>query len=154
MKKLFLILIGISLYTFAFGQSFALKGIVSSTDGELLPGVNVRLKGATIGTITNLDGQYQINVKIGDVLEFSYIGFKKQEVSIKGKKDLNIVLSPDQTDLEEVVVVGYLLVNCVRYQPVVSKMHYQESCLDFLASNVQDSQVKMLPIFLFVVSVR
>ena len=106
MKKLFLILIGISLYTFAFGQSFALKGIVSSTDGELLPGVNVRLKGATIGTITNLDGQYQINVKIGDVLEFSYIGFKKQEVSIKGKKDLNIVLSPDQTDLEEVVVVG------------------------------------------------
>lgn len=107
MKKLFLILIGISLYTFAFGQSFALKGIVSSTDGELLPGVNVRLKGATIGTITNLDGQYQINVKIGDVLEFSYIGFKKQEVSIKGKKDLNIVLSPDQTDLEEVVVVGY-----------------------------------------------
>ena len=62
---------------FAFGQSITVKGKVSSTDGELLPGVNVKVKDATIGTITDFDGNYQLKVNKGEVLEFTYIGFKK-----------------------------------------------------------------------------
>lgn len=77
MKRLLLILVCISLFISAFGQSFVLKGIVSSADGELLPGVNVKIQGTTVGTITDIDGNFQLNVNKGAVLEFSYIGFKK-----------------------------------------------------------------------------
>lgn len=54
MKRLLLILVCISLFMSAFGQSFVLKGIVSSADGELLPGVNVKIQGTTVGTITDI----------------------------------------------------------------------------------------------------
>ena len=62
MKRLLLILLSINLFTLAFGQSLTVKGKVSSTDGELLPGVNVKVKDATIGTITDFDGNYQLQV--------------------------------------------------------------------------------------------
>lgn len=107
MKRLFLILLSINLFTLAFGQSFTVKGRVSSTDGELLPGVNVKVKNATIGTITDFDGNYQLRVNKGDVLEFTYVGFKKYAVKVGEQRELNIALSPDQTDLDEVVVVAY-----------------------------------------------
>ena len=71
MKRLLLILVCISLFISAFGQSFVLKGIVSSADGELLPGVNVKIQGTTVGTITDIDGNFQLNVNKGAVLEFS-----------------------------------------------------------------------------------
>ena len=77
MKRILLILLSINLFTFALAQSLTVKGKVSSTDGELLPGVNVRIKNATIGTITDFDGNYQLKVNKGEVLEFTYIGFKK-----------------------------------------------------------------------------
>lgn len=107
MKRLFLILISINLFTLAFGQSFTVKGKVSSTDGELLPGVNVKVKNATIGTITDFDGNYQLKVSKGNILEFTYIGFKKYEVKIGDQHELNVELMPDQTNLDEVVVVAY-----------------------------------------------
>ncbi len=107
MKRLLLVLLCINLFTLAFGQSFTLKGTVSSIDGELLPGVNIRVKGATTGTITDADGYYQLNVQIGNVLEISYVGFKKLERRITNRRNMDIELAPDQTDLDEVVVVGY-----------------------------------------------
>lgn len=107
MKKLFLLLISICFFGFAFGQSFQVKGIVSSSDGDLLPGVNIRLKGTSVGTITDVDGKYQINAKVGDILEFTYVGFKKQDLKVRSTGDMNVSLVPDETDLGEVVVVGY-----------------------------------------------
>ena len=65
MKRILLILLSINLFAFAFGQSITVKGKVSSTDGELLPGVNVKVKDATIGTITDFDGNYQLKVNKG-----------------------------------------------------------------------------------------
>jgi len=82
MKRILLILLSINLFAFAFGQSITVKGKVSSTDGELLPGVNVKVKDATIGTITDFDGNYQLKVNKGEVLEFTYIGFKKLTVKV------------------------------------------------------------------------
>ena len=107
MKRLLLILLSINLFTLAFGQSLTVKGKVSSTDGELLPGVNVKVKDATIGTITDFDGNYQLQVNKGEILEFTYVGFKKYEVKINAQRDLNVELTPDQTSLDEVVVVAY-----------------------------------------------
>lgn len=103
MKRILLILLSINLFAFAFGQSITVKGKVSSTDGELLPGVNVKVKDATIGTITDFDGNYQLKVNKGEVLEFTYIGFKKLTVKVGNQRDWNVELTPDLTNLDEVV---------------------------------------------------
>ena len=91
----------------AYAQQFTATGVVSSEkDGELLPGVTVRVKGQNVGTATDIDGRFTVNAKQGDVLEFSYIGYKP--VSAKAKATpMNIVMTEDQNSLDEVVVVGY-----------------------------------------------
>lgn len=107
MKKLFLLLICIQIFNLSFGQQFTVQGKVSSSDGELMPGVNVYIDGTTSGIITDPNGKYIIAVKSGDKLIYSFIGFKKSEVVIKNQKTLDVTLAPDLTNLDEVVVVGY-----------------------------------------------
>lgn len=81
-------------------------GRVTTTSGEGLPGVNVVLKGSTIGTITDIDGNYQINASEG-TLVFTFIGYKAQEVEIAGRSVVDVTLEEDVTTLEQVVVIGY-----------------------------------------------
>ncbi|NAS12299.1 SusC/RagA family TonB-linked outer membrane protein [Poritiphilus flavus] len=73
---------------------------------EPLPGVNVIIKGTTTGTTTDFDGVYQISANIGDILIFSYIGFRTVEVTVTSG-NLDISLTEDAAALEEVVVIGY-----------------------------------------------
>lgn len=86
-----------------------ITGIVITGDtNEPAIGVTVYLRNSTTGTITDANGRYSITVEgLGGVLEFSYIGFKKQEVALVGQTEINITLIPDAEELEEVVVVGY-----------------------------------------------
>ncbi len=107
MKKILLLLISIQFFHVVLAQQVTVTGIVSSSDGELLPGVNVVIDGTTIGTTTDIDGKYQISAKQGEKLIFSFIGFKKEEQIVTGKTTIDVVLAPDLNDLEEVVVVGY-----------------------------------------------
>ena len=107
MKKILLLFICIQIFGLSFAQQIALKGIVTSSDGELLPGVNVFIDGTTKGTITDVDGNYLLNVNSGDKVIFSFIGFKKEEVVIRNQKILDVALAPDINALEEVVAVGY-----------------------------------------------
>ena len=82
--------------------------ITDESNGEALPGVNVMVKGTTIGTITDLDGHYAI--KISDdqaVLEFSYIGYLTESITVEGQSVIDISLVPDIVSMEEIVVVGY-----------------------------------------------
>lgn len=166
MKRILLILLSINLFAFAFGQSITVKGKISSTDGELLPGVNVKVKDATIGTITDFDGNYQLKVNKGEVLEFTYIGFKKLAIKVGNQRDWNIELTPDLTNLDEVVVVAYGKAKRLTMTGAVSGIQAREirnvptSSLQnaltgklpgFLANNNLDSRVRMLPISLFVV---
>ena len=89
-------------------KGYTVKGIVKDQLGEPLGGVSIVVKGTTVGTTTDLDGNFTLNVPGNNVtLSFSFIGFKSQEVSLKGQTDLNIVLSEDAEMLDEVVVVGY-----------------------------------------------
>jgi TonB-linked SusC/RagA family outer membrane protein len=82
--------------------------VVSGSDNEPLPGVNVVVKGNTgIGTITGLDGEFALSVPTNAILSISYIGFKSQEVTVNGRSSLKIVLQEDSETLDEVVVVGY-----------------------------------------------
>lgn len=81
----------------------------SVTDGkDLLPGVNVVIKGSQRGTITDQNGQYYLEgVSGSDILVFSYIGYKTQEELVKGRSEIFVTLQADLGNLEEVVVIGY-----------------------------------------------
>lgn len=85
-----------------------ITGTVTSEIGEPLPGVTVIVKGTSVGSVTDFDGQYNIKVPHGNAtLVFSYIGFASQEVAIANRKEINVELKEDVSQLEEVVVVGY-----------------------------------------------
>lgn len=72
-----------------------------------VPGVNILIKGTTTGATTDFDGKYSITAKAGDVLVFSYVGFKTTEVTYNGQSPLNVVLVEDAGQLDEVVLIGY-----------------------------------------------
>lgn len=90
-------------------QTVQISGTVtSSEDGMALPGVNVAAKGTTIGVMTGVDGKYSINVPATvQSLNFSFIGFKSQEVVIGGRTQLSVVMVSDLSVLDEVVVIAY-----------------------------------------------
>ncbi|HAK78236.1 MAG TPA: hypothetical protein DCR35_14660 [Runella sp.] len=83
-----------------------ITGKVTSGKGELLPGVNIVVKGTTRGTTTDKEGAYAIETAQNQSLVFSFIGYQTQEVLINGQKALNIVLKEASESLEEVVVTG------------------------------------------------
>lgn len=88
-------------------QDGVCKGVVKDNQGETVIGASVVVKGSTNGTITGLDGDFTLdNVKRGDVIQISYIGYVSQEVVWQGTP-LNITLKEDSQTLEEVVVVGF-----------------------------------------------
>ena len=84
----------------------SVSGTVKDTKGEPLIGVSVLVKGTTNGTVTDLDGNFSLKVSVGDILEFSYIGYASQSVTVATSKLLNIVLGEDTQTLNEVVVTA------------------------------------------------
>lgn len=102
---LLVLLFNISL--FAQGE-YTIKGIVTSqADNTTLPGVTYRIVNTDKGGATDFDGNFEIKVQKGDVLEFSYLGYVKQLVAIENQQTLAISMVEDTTSLDEIVVVGY-----------------------------------------------
>lgn len=101
---LFLLLI-IPMYVFS--QSLTVRGTVTDSNKDPLIGVNVVEKGTTNGTVTDIDGNFTLNVPQDATLVISYVGFTSQEVPVNRQAIINIILREDTELLEEVVVVGY-----------------------------------------------
>lgn len=92
----------------AYAQGEIVKGIVvSSSDGLPVAGVSVVCKGTMTGTVTDENGEYSIKAAENAVLEFSFLGFKTQEVSVNKRSVVNVTLAEDAEMMEEVIVVGY-----------------------------------------------
>ena len=92
----------------AVAQGIAVKGKISSNAGEALPGVTIVLKGTSVGTTTDTEGNYSLTVPNGNgTLVYSYIGYISQEAAINNRTTINITLVMDAKAMEEVVVVGY-----------------------------------------------
>lgn len=93
---------------FAQAQSRAVSGnVTSAVDGMGIPGASVAVQGTKIGTTTDFDGNYKIEAKTGDVLVFSFIGFKSQKIAVGTQQSLNVTLQEETAELKEVVVIGY-----------------------------------------------
>lgn len=89
-----------------FAQVNAIKGTVSGSDGPVI-GATVKVKGSSNGVVTDLDGNYTIKAKPGDVLSFSYLGMSTKEVKVGKQTVINVNMENDDKLLEELVVVGY-----------------------------------------------
>jgi len=113
MKRLLLyglvLLLGIAFTNIAQAQDRIISGkVTSSEDGNPLPGVNVVVKGTTVGTATGTDGTYRLQVPANaEALIFSFVGFLNQEVQIGNRSTIDVILQTDQKLLSEVVVTGY-----------------------------------------------
>ncbi len=89
-------------------QTKNIRGTVVDESGSPLPGVNVFVKGTTIGTATDLDGNYSIDIPEQDVtLVFSFVGFRTHEVVVDDQTEINVTLYEETTKLDEIVVIGY-----------------------------------------------
>ena len=87
--------------------NLTIKGTISDKTGPII-GANVIIKGTTNGVITDIDGNFTLeNVKKGDILQVSFIGYSTKEIKISNNNNLHIQLDEDTQSLEEVVVVGY-----------------------------------------------
>ena len=87
-------------------QTKKVTGTVSDADGPII-GATVRVKGSTVGAVTDLDGKFSIDVPAGATLEISYVGYDTKVVKVGNQSVIDVVLSQDAEALEEVVVVGY-----------------------------------------------
>jgi TonB-linked SusC/RagA family outer membrane protein len=83
------------------------NGIIKDKVGMPIPGVNIIIQGTTIGTQTDFDGRYTIDAKKGDVLIFSYIGYKSQKITVADSTTINLIMEEEASALDEVIVVGY-----------------------------------------------
>lgn len=86
-----------------YGQT--VTGTVSDSNGPL-PGVNIKVKGTSVGTQTDFDGNYSVDANNG-TLVYSYVGYATQEISVNGQSSINVSLTEDASALDEVVIIGY-----------------------------------------------
>ena len=91
-----------------YAQDIKISGtVISGSDNYPIIGANILVKGTTIGTITDVDGNFSFEAPKGSTLVVSYIGYQSQEMQVSGNAPIKIVLSEDSEKLDEVIVIGY-----------------------------------------------
>ena len=89
-------------------QGISITGRVTDSDGEAIPGVNIIVKGTSTGTVTDVEGNYQMEVPDeNSIIILSAVGFVTEEITVGNRVVIDLVLTPDLTQLEEIVVIGY-----------------------------------------------
>lgn len=107
MKKCLLLGFLLLIAGITYAQVTVTGTVSAASDGEAIPGVSIIIKGTTKGVTTDLEGNYTITADADNVLVYSFIGYKPQEMSIGNQSVINIQLEEDISNLEEFVVVGY-----------------------------------------------
>lgn len=125
-------------------QSRKITGTITDATGEPIIGANVVVKGANVGTVTDINGNFTLNVPAQGTLLVSYIGYNTQEVPIRDKSDVKIVLVEDTQKLEEVVVVGYGTQKKVTVTGAVAAIGADE-IVQAPVSNISNALVGRLP---------
>jgi len=108
MKRIILLFSLMLSFTVLFAQQKSVTGKVTDDNNEPVPGANVVVKGTTIGTVTDMDGNYKLQIpETAKMLNITFIGFEAQDVIVAGKTKIDIKLKQSSIGLEEVVAVGY-----------------------------------------------
>ncbi len=102
-----IVVMGLFLSLNAFAQKITVTGQVKDATNETVIGASVIEKGTTNGTMTDIDGKFSLSVSSKAILTITYIGYKSQEIAIKGNTPLNLVLHENSEMLDEIVVIGY-----------------------------------------------
>jgi TonB-linked SusC/RagA family outer membrane protein len=120
-------------------QEFKVTGkVTSEADPEGLPGVNVVIKGTTIGTITDLDGTFAIAAPPEAVLIFSFIGYQTQEISVAAQSRVSVVMVEEAQTLGEVIVVGYSTIESQNLTGAVTTIK-SEAVKDFAITGIDQA---------------
>ena len=119
------------------------RGTVTEASADPLPGVNIFIKGTTLGTVSNIDGNYSIEAKPDAVLVFSFIGYENQEIAIEGKTQIDVILKQSHIGLEEVIAIGYSTQSRAKLTSSVSAVKEEELKNIPSVSPVQALQGKM-----------
>jgi iron complex outermembrane receptor protein len=107
-RQIFMLLVSISIGIGVFAQNKTVSGVISAEDGEAIIGASVLIKGASTGTITDIDGKFSVaETPENAVFVISYIGYETQEISVSGKNFLKIILKENIKMLGEIVAIGY-----------------------------------------------
>lgn len=132
MQKIYVILFVFVGILTSQAQDTLVSGTVSDSSGTL-PGVSVLIENSSQGTMTDLDGNYSINIKDGQVLVFSFVGYQTQKIAYKGQANVNILLSEESANLDEVIItVPYGTANKKTYTGSVGLVQ---------AKNIEKAQV-------------
>ncbi|GAB2690183.1 SusC/RagA family TonB-linked outer membrane protein [Mucilaginibacter koreensis] len=138
MKKnlLFFLLVGLLAFSNAWAQTRKITGnVVSSDDGQSLPGVSIKVLNSNVGTQTSTDGGFSLNVGSNSTIQFSYIGYVTQTVRIGNANTYNIKMVPDNKALSEIVVTGY---------GVQQKREITGSIVSIKASQIEDRPIQTI----------
>lgn len=100
------ILVQLLCFSTIYAQS-VITGVVKDNSGGTIPSATVQVKGKNIVSSTDIDGKFKINANKTDILQFRFIGYQTQEITVGNRKILNIILQPDNKNLSEVIVTGY-----------------------------------------------
>ena len=107
-KKFYLALVFLFLTPWALAQDRTISGSVTGEENAPIPGVNVIVKGTSSGTVTDVSGEYSLNVpETAETLIFSFVGYNTQEIEIGNRSTLDVQLATDAHQLSEIIVTGY-----------------------------------------------
>ena len=108
LRKLLLMLVMVFSFTITQAQQKVVTGTVTdANDGMGIPGVSIVVKGTTIGTTTNIDGNYTLEADASSTLVYSFVGYKTQEILVGDQTQINVILNVETENLSEIVIVGY-----------------------------------------------
>ncbi len=105
--KLFLVFAALLITTAGFGQKIRISGKVTDAGNEGIPGASIVVMGTTVGTITNIDGDYSLDVEPNATLSYSFVGYKTVQVPVGAQRVINIQLEEETFGVGEVLVIGY-----------------------------------------------
>ena len=106
-RKFFFLMVGLLFSVGLNAQTITVSGVVSDPSGEPLIGASILAQGTTVGTSTNIDGEYTINVAPDATLVVSYVGYDTQNVPVDGRTSINVTMQSNSVMLNEVVAIGY-----------------------------------------------
>lgn len=106
-RKFFFLMVGLLFSVGLNAQTITVSGVVSDPSGEPLIGASILAQGTTVGTSTNIDGEYTINVAPDATLVVSYVGYDTQNVPVDGRTSINVTMQENSVMLKEVVAIGY-----------------------------------------------